>query len=185
MYYDNNAKLHLNAYNEIQNKYDSLCMNGFEFTHHDVLKNESYRETFNRRVQRLMELKNSKINIFYHHRFCNQTDRVKLLENLFELKKIYIHKANTVNIIMFTQVIVEQASERRVEHHHINGINIFVFYTLNIWGGDNQNIFWGICDDDLIAEMLLAIKGGLKKDPLSHLKFILGYKLCKKKFNVF
>ena len=55
---------------------------------------------------------------------------------------------------MFTQVIVTNKEERRVEHTSIDNINIYKFYTLNVWEGTDNRIFWAKCDDDLISEMI-------------------------------
>lgn len=64
-------------------------MNGFEFTHHDVLADINQREKFVRRYKRLFELQNENLFIFYHHRQCNGTNRKMLIDHLYELKKIY------------------------------------------------------------------------------------------------
>ena len=39
-----------------------------------------------------------------------------------------------------------------------NGMHYFEFHTLNEWKGDNQEIFWARCDEDLIIKMIHQIK---------------------------
>ena len=55
---------------------------------------------------------------------------------------------------MFTQIIVDSSKERHVEHLMNDGIHVYKFYVLNEWAGNNQDVFWARCDDDLIATMI-------------------------------
>ena len=144
----------LTVYNKIENQYHNLHMNGFEFSHHDVLSNEELRDTMNRRCERLLNLKNKKLCIFYHNRYNENTNEKMLVTHLQELSKIYSERCSSVTIFMFTQVIVTNKEERRVEHTSIDNINIYKFYTLNVWEGTDNRIFWAKCDDDLISEMI-------------------------------
>lgn len=179
-------KLRLAHYNNICNKYEPTCMNGFEFTHHDVLADQTHRQTFQRRYKRLLELDCKTLNIFYHHRWCPNTDRLMLLEHLRELKKIYLQRASKVNVILFSQVIIKDTAQRRVEYRYINGIHVFTFYTLNVWNGNDGDIFWAKCDDDLIAEMFSAVRKGLRINAFfSGLKFTFDRKVLNKEISIF
>ena len=91
----------LTKYNEIKNQYHYMQMEGFEFSHHDVLNNLKMREKIDRRVKRLLEAKNKEVNIFYHHRYCVDTNEDMLIRDLAELKDIYEGRNNKVNIFMF------------------------------------------------------------------------------------
>lgn len=148
----------LTKYNSLDNKYDDSCMKGFEFTHHDVISDKQKRANIERRVNRLKSLKNCSLYILYHHRYCPTTDMDLLVKNLGDIKDIYCNQCKKVYLICFTQCLVASKEERRVEKQFINGIYVYYFYTLNVWQGDNQDIFWARCDDDLIRKMIDDIK---------------------------
>ncbi len=151
---EQNKVVRLTVYNELKNKYQDLCMHGFEFTHHDVLGNLKLRETMKRRYERLLNINDKKLCIFYHNRFGGNTDEKMLIGHLAELKSIYTKRCSSVNIFMFTQIIVSNSEERKVEHQIIDGIHVYKFYTLNVWAGTDNEIFWARCDDDLIETMI-------------------------------
>jgi len=50
---------------ECQNIYQALQMNGFEFTHHDVIKNEFDRESYRRKIERQLRYRKKKNFIFF------------------------------------------------------------------------------------------------------------------------
>lgn len=145
------------------NIYDESCMSDFEFTHHNVLSDENIRMTIGRRCNTLLHLQEKNLHIFYHHRICDRTDESKLIEDLSELKKLYEKRAKSVTVTMFTQKKVEKEEERRVEHNKVMDIDCYTFYTLNIWEGSDDNIFWAKCDDDLIKIMINDVKKKCKK----------------------
>ena len=159
---DNKQVVRLNVYTDYSNKYESTCINGVEFTHHDVKGNEEIRNTFKRRVERLLKSYSRNLFLFYYHRYCPDTNEELLLEHLRELKEIYQSRnKGNVNVIMFTQEIVGKKEERHLEYRTVEvmgtEIHVFKFHTLNIWQGSNDEIFWGRCDDDLIHEMIKII----------------------------
>ncbi len=145
-------------YNELSNVYDASCMKGFEFTHHDVIADEKKRASIERRVHRMQSLKNCTLYILYHHRFCKDTDIDLLIKHLNDLKTIYEKQCEKVYLIAFTQNLVSSEQDRKVEKKYIDGIYMYYFSTLNVWAGDNQDIFWARCDDDLISQMIHDIK---------------------------
>ena len=145
-------------YNELSNVYDGSCMRGFEFTHHDVIADKRKRASIERRVRRMQSLKNCTLYILYHHRFCKDTDIDLLIQHLNDLKNIYEKQCEKVYLIAFTQKLVSSEQERKVEKKYIDGIYLYYFYTLNVWTGDNQDILWARCDDDLIDQMIQDIK---------------------------
>ena len=71
---------------------------------------------------------------------------------------IYQKRGNEVDIIMFQQIIINNTQDRKVLHQFKNGIHIYNFYTLNEWKGDDPNIFWATCDNDLIDIMINSVK---------------------------
>ncbi|MDR1501048.1 MAG: papain-like cysteine peptidase [Prevotella sp.] len=149
----------LKIYDKITNSYNKLHTNGFEFTHHDIIKDESIRDKFTKRIDRLNKYKGKKdIIIFYHHRLDALTDIDRLLGHLSELGQLYSKGEHNAQIILFYQNIVENPIERKLEYKIFQNTHIFVFNTLNIWGGDDQELFWARCDEDLIGEMIKKVK---------------------------
>lgn len=142
---------------KIKNQYDELCSKGFEFTHHDVRKNE-VKDVIQKRCNRMLRLKRKNITFLYHHRACNATNEPLLISHLNELKEIYEHRGNRVNICVFTQRIIPSNQERKVEKHIDSEIKYYTFYTYEKWEGANQDVFWARCDDDLIQKMIDDIK---------------------------
>lgn len=159
-YADDHQVVRLKKYMHVRNVYNCAHMQGFEFTHHNVLGETSAREKMKRRASRMLKLRNNEINIFYHSRSTPETDENMLLTHLAELKSIYESRCKTVNVYMFTQIIVDDDSLRRVECQMKRGIHVYNFYVLNEWAGTDQDIFWAKCDDDLIETMIRdAIRG--------------------------
>lgn len=147
---------------ELINHYDPSHMRGFEFTHHDVIENDTHRDAFYRRYNRLLNLKDESLTIFYHHRICKQTDWTILLNHLSELRSIYLNRGlKSVDIVVFTQSIVSDEKQRKMNHYYSNHIHIYVFQTMNVWGGTNQDIFWARVDDDLLRIMINEVRQGL------------------------
>lgn len=150
-------------YLKLNNRYNGLVSNGFEFTHHDVLDDISARDTLHRRCERMLKLRKKRIVFLYHHRYCDETDYNLLIIHLNQLAQIYRDRGNEVSINVFSQSLVSSVNERRVEYHLDNGINSYVFYTLNEWAGDNEEYLWAKCDDDLIGVMINDIRQSLRK----------------------
>lgn len=101
----------LKIYNEIHNTYDKLHMNGFEFTHHDVIGNPEHRDALKRRAERMLKIRGCRLFIFYHHRHCVSTNFDKLLNDLNALRSLYLKRCNAVDIILFCQSIVKDPAE--------------------------------------------------------------------------
>ena len=137
-------------------------MCGFEFTHHDVLNDKNDFNSVKRKMNRLLSLKNQEIYIFYHNRYCKDTNTNMLIDDLCQLKKIYEKKNNKVEIIAFTQVLVSSLSDRKVEKSILNDIYFYKIYSLNVWEGSNEDVFWGRVDNDLLELMFLDVKTTFK-----------------------
>ena len=155
---DGNTVVRNKKYVTTVNSYNGSVANGFEFTHHDVLSDVVSKETIKRRCNRMLGLKGKKIIFLYHHRMCDETDHSLLISHLNQIANIYESRGNDVSIYLFTQSIITDLNERRVEYNLDHGIHNFVFYTLNEWAGDNEDIFWARCDDDLIKTMIDHIR---------------------------
>jgi hypothetical protein len=149
----------LKTYRHIRNDYNEQHKNGFEFTHHDVIKHEKMRLKMTKRVQLLRDLKGKKKFVMvYHHRLNPTTDSDLLLQDLKELKLLYSTPKVHSEVVCFTQSIVNDKKDRKVVHTTRDGVHCFVFHTENEWAGNDNHIFWANCDDDLIAEMIRFIK---------------------------
>ena len=145
-------------YVSTKNAYHSSCTNGFEFTHYNVLDNEKARETLQRRCRRMVDLRDKNLILVYHHRMCADTNEALLASHLNKLADIYRKRHNQVRVYAFTQVLVTDAGERRIERSEIRGVHFYKLYTLNEWSGSDQEIFWARCDDDLLAVMVEDIR---------------------------
>lgn len=144
-------------YQTLRNFYEPFHMCGYEFTHYDVIDNPTHRETVQRRCDRLLNLGKDEelfLNIVYFHRPFANTDMYLLIDHLNELKKIYEARCKHVRVIMFQQIIVNDDSLRRLEHHVINGVHVYSFFVRNKWGGTDPNVLWARYDDDLIEQMI-------------------------------
>jgi hypothetical protein len=149
----------LKAYDIIHNDYNELHKNGFEFTHHDVIASETMRLKFKQRVDELQKYKKTKqIIIIYHHRTNPNTDSERLFDDLLKIKQIYTYGQNHSEIVFFTQIIINDPNLRKMVYEIKNGIHYFEFHTLKEWAGDDQDIFWARCDEDLITKMISQIK---------------------------
>ncbi len=144
-----------------QNRYHESCIHGFEFTHHDVLGDTKTRQTFQKRCNRLLELTDKNVVMVYHHRYCDETDWDLLLSHLQQLAEIYRGRGNIVRIFAFTQRLVNDERERRVESREDDGIKAYDFYTLKEWSGNDQDVFFARCDNDLIQIMVDDIRKSL------------------------
>ncbi len=141
------------------NKYEKSCSNGFEFTHHDVIENEQHREAFARRIDRLLNIgKQGGVFFLYHHRFCKDTDNKLLIKNLNDLRDIYSKRGARADVAMFTQQIITDTAARKLEYEVVEGIHVFTFFTEKVWGGNDPELLWARCDEDLITQMIDKIK---------------------------
>ena len=152
------SMLSIKKYVAVKNHYDNLCLNGFEFTHHDVISSKKSRKTIMKRCQRMLRLKHKNVIMLYHHRLCAETDEELLISHLTDLADIYRSRNNDVSVYMFTQVIVSEENQRKVEHTVNKGVNVYKFHTLNVWSGNDENILWARCDDDLLKKMIADIR---------------------------
>lgn len=145
------------------NQYNETCMNGMEFTHHDVISKRKLKKIIEKRCTRLQNLSNKNVVFVYHNRYCKETDMDLLVSSFEELKRIYEARNNNVSTYIFTQEKISSKDNRKVELQEKAGVKIYTFYTQNIWEGDNQDIFWARCDNDLLQVMVDDIREHIKK----------------------
>ncbi len=149
----------LKKYNVVHNEYNRLHLNGFEFTHHDVIKDEKARSKIENRVHTLRSfIGRKKFMIFYHHRLSPNTNMDALLQDLTTLKEGYSTSRIRSEAICFTQRIIQSKEDRKLSYSKRDGVHFFLFDTLSIWEGDDDNLLWARCDEDLITEMVDIVK---------------------------
>ena len=159
-YFGNRKVVRNKKYTDVVNAYDPSVTNGFEFTHHDVFDEET-RKTMERRCQRLLDLKHKNVIMLYHHRLCDDTDTERLLSDISELTEIYRKRGNRVKAFVFTQVLVPDEKDRKAEVKKIRNIRFYRFYTLKTWSGDDPDLLWAKCDNDLLATIVKDIRKSL------------------------
>lgn len=137
------------------NIYLDLHQNGFEFTHHDVIKNKSHIESYKRKIAKLIKYKGKKNFHFYYHYRINDNMNIPLIFSKAEIfLKYYQLNNKECEFTIFTQKIVESPEQRGVEIiTHSKNVRAYIFSTIDIWAGNDDNIFWARNDDDLIKSM--------------------------------
>ncbi|WP_405569735.1 DUF1796 family putative cysteine peptidase [Winogradskyella sp. Asnod2-B02-A] len=147
-------------YSTSDNIYLDLHQNGFEFTHHDVINNDAHKNSYERKILRMLSLNNSKkLKFLYHYRDNANKDINKIIIKASEFLAYYQKRNIKCEFIFFTQDVILNQEERSViKVHDTNNIKGYVFKTLDAWGGDDPDLLWARKDDDLIKEMIKEIK---------------------------
>lgn len=134
--------------------FSEMHCRGFEFTHHDVIQNESHRESYQRKINRMLKYRGKKnFNFFYHYRLNKNQD----LDLLFEKAKFFLSfykNRSRCRFNIITQEIVSDVKNRGIKvTHYAENVRAFIFKTLHLWGGKDQDIFWANIDDNLFKKM--------------------------------
>jgi len=132
--------------------FSELHRNGFEFTHHDVISNKSHRESLKRKIDRLKSLKGKKHFIFYYHYRVNPNLNLPLLIAKAKIFLAYYQKnRKSCRMVIFTQELCDSDADRGYRINvHSKYIQVIIFKTMQLWEGDDQDVFWARIDDDLI-----------------------------------
>jgi hypothetical protein len=148
--------------------YNQLHMNGFEFTHHDVLNDLVAKNSLLRKVDRLKEFKGSKNYVFfYHYRLNDNVSLDKIIEKAEHFSSFYKLNKKRCSIVIFTQKLADTAIDRSISYKKASlNVHIFVLTTLHSWEGDDQDIFWARVDDDLIKVMIDTSKEIITKNKI-------------------
>lgn len=163
LYYDyvGDTKVVRNKYYSISDSiYNQLHKNGFEFTHHDVLNNNAQRQSYERKIARMLSFnKKQHLKFIYHYRNNVDIDIKILIEKASEFLRYYQNRQIKCEFIFFTQEIVAEKSERSITKiHDQNNVKGFKLKTLDFWAGDDDDVLWAKKDDDLFAIMLTEIR---------------------------
>ncbi len=136
--------------------FSPLHLNGFEFTHHDVIDNKVHLKSYQRKAERMCTLdKSKKLKLVYHYRNNENKYFDLLIRKLQELLAFYQAKGIRSEMIFFTQEIIARTDERAlVKIHDTRNIKGFVLKTLETWAGDDEDVFWARKDDDLLSGMI-------------------------------
>jgi len=136
--------------------YNEMHMRGFEMTHHDIIGSDKARESFERKIQRQLEVRGKKNIVFlYLHRINKNSDLDSIFSKAQEFSKIYTRGKFSCTVIVFSQKIIPADEARKVCYRKISKhIHFFEFHTHMLWGGTDNDIFFARIDDDLIKKML-------------------------------
>ena len=141
--------------------FEKSCSNGFEFTHHNVIEKEKDRESFIRKINRLIDLKDSNEDVvfFYHHRYIPDSKIEKIIEYSNNLIKLF---KNNVYVVILEQIIINSQIKRNVYYKRYGNTLIFFFLTTKEWKGKDKNILFAKSDEDLIQKMMFILHDELK-----------------------
>ncbi len=139
--------------------FDIGMASGFEFTHHDVVNNIEHRESFERKIKRMIDLRSSNEDVvfFYNHRYMEEDSTDKILGYCSRFLDHYDHDGRSVRMVIMNQRLTEKADEHRIEIRVHERCVIVDFYTLYIWAGESPWHVHGEIDDDLICEMFVKL----------------------------
>lgn len=135
--------------------------NGFEFSHHDVIANATAHDSYQRKANRFMESLDDSgpACLIYHYRLHPGQDIGRVVEKLERLRAYWSAKtARPISTVMFTQAIVPDDDQRRVEITRRGDIMVAVLHTRQAWGGNDNDVFWGRGDDDLFDQAFAAFQ---------------------------
>lgn len=133
---------------------------GFLFGHHDIRFKRS-RLSLQRKIGRMLELRDSLYPkaFLYHHRVNKNTNIPKIVAKIKKFSSFYKNSS----FALIYQNKISDSADRKLEINVIDGVLVFCFHTKNTWHGPDRKIFDGICDDDLLAEMISIIRNSSQK----------------------
>ena len=140
--------------------YSELHSQGFEFTHHNVIDNEADRESFRRKIARLDLLRGrGHLCFLYHYRLNTNSDVPAIVAKATTFADFYSRGERGCRVVVFTQAIVDHPDKRDVvEVAASDTVSAYVLKTLEVWCGDDQDVFWARKDDDLLGRMFQLAK---------------------------
>jgi hypothetical protein len=146
--------------------------NGFEFSHHDLIVDEASRESFQRKVDRLQQIKRDGENtvFLYHHRHQNTPSIPRVIEKLNAFRSHYTTMpGQRCFVLLLTQTIDPNVEISACDVHQVSTDLLHCsICTKHIWAGDGD--FWAEKDDHLIAHALSIARGlTLKPEFVEHI----------------
>ncbi|MFI2829467.1 DUF1796 family putative cysteine peptidase [Klebsiella aerogenes] len=152
--------LRSSIYNKCHPVYHDLHINGFEFTHHNWAVNKNIKSSLQRRIDRFKkDIGTKNIILLYHHRKTNKSDIEYIIKRLSEFSNKLTTNGMECTIALFYQELVQCRKDRKlIKRYPSDNVYEYEFRTQNTWEGDDEKIFWGKIDDDLIKNMIFDIK---------------------------
>ena len=143
-------------YNKCSTHFHNMHINGFEFTHHDWIKEPELKRTLLRRIQRMTsEIGRRNVIFLYHHRFSENSNMEETRKKSQKLAVLFSSEGFSCTVILFYQKIISTKKERAlVQIKSYPSILEYELRTRYLWEGDNQRVFWAKNDNDLLKLML-------------------------------
>lgn len=137
--------------------YDPSVAEGFEFTHHQVMTNVAHRESFQRKIQRWIDLRRSGRagSFLYCHRLSGVDSVSYIQAKLEEFLCSFNRDGAEAKVVFMHQEIVDDHNRGVDVYEDAAGVRRVRFRTISAWGGDN---LWAKSDDDLIETMFGTLK---------------------------
>ena len=169
---------------------------GFEFTHHDVIDNIEHKDSYLRKINRMIDLRkqNEDVVFFYHHRYMKDDSVDKILDYCSRFLDYYDHDGRKTRMVIINQKLTDCFAERRIEINMQESCAVVEFYTLKMWAGEAEGLVNAGIDDDLVCEMFVQLHSLGVIDDISflddyylssHLYFNSGIDTIEKKLNHF
>jgi Putative papain-like cysteine peptidase (DUF1796) len=142
--------------NKCDNIYVDYHMRGFGTSYFDLISSDEHRQSFERKIKRLLSLRGKGNSVFfYHYRFHEQQNLGLIFEKAFEYSGYYSKRSKKCHVVVFSQKIIGDISDKGLHYQRIrNNIHFFNFHTEKIWAGNDPYIFWARPDEDLIKKMI-------------------------------
>ena len=142
--------------NKCDNIYVHYHMRSFGTSYFDLINSEKDRQSFERKIKRLLSL-HGKGNavFFYHHRVHNNQNLELIFEKALQYSEYYSKPSKKSHVVVFSQKIICDISRRSLHYQKIrDNIHFFNFHTEKVWAGTDPHIFWAKPDEDLVKKMI-------------------------------
>lgn len=156
-----------NLYSCDKSLYDASVASDFEFTHHDVIKGWGSQESYKRKIQRWNDARQTadEVRFLYHHRDWHGKNIQKLTEKLRDFQVSYSRDGARCSIVLLEQNIQpDQPRDWSVSELSTDLVHARLT-TKYHWSGNDEDVFWGRVDNDLLqaslnraSEILGAVK---------------------------
>ena len=155
-----------------QGPFEHSVSNGFEFAHHDVIDNAEHKSSYERKTQRMLELRDTDEDIvfFYHHRYVDNDNIDFVISECERFLQFYASDHHKRSLVIITQSIVSDYTMRRIEVTQEKSCVVARFYTTRVWAGSEEGMVAGELDDDLFVEMFKELKTLNVLDDIDFLK---------------
>lgn len=144
-------------YKSLNNIYCKYHMDGYEFTHHNLLENKEHYESFLRKLIRFKNIMSTENILFvYNYKYCENNNieiLITLIRNFLKKVKSLQYKLNYKICIIYQKNIFVKDSFYKLELIEPN-IYLASFDSIEPWINDNWN---GLSDEHIIKKMFLEL----------------------------